>query len=159
MANKRLIGAVSAAVLTIAAGMIVPWEGTKLESYRDAVGTWTVCTGHTSSAGPDQKRTPEECDELLERDMLTALQAVDSIITTPLSNKTRAAFVSFTYNVGEGNLKSSTLARLANAGDLVGACEELSRWVYAGGQRLRGLVNRRAHEREVCLEGVSNAEK
>ena len=159
MANKRAISAGVGAVMAIAAGIIVPFEGTKLESYRDAVGVWTVCTGHTATAAPGQTLTPAECDALLEQDMREALSAVDRIITAPLPDDTRAAFVSFTYNVGAGNLQRSTLARLANAGELEAACNELSRWVYAGGERLRGLARRRAVERDVCLEWVRDAEQ
>ncbi len=159
MANKRAISAGIGAVMAIAAGIIVPFEGTELQSYRDAVGVWTVCTGHTATAGPGQTRTPAECEALLEQDMLEALVAVDHIITVPLPDATRAAFVSFTFNLGAGKLQRSTLARKANAGDLEGACNELSRWVYAGGERLRGLVRRRAAEREMCLEGVRDAEQ
>lgn len=155
--KKKVAG--GGAVLALAAAIITPWEGTKLYSYQDAVGVWTICAGHTGTAGPNQLATPEQCDRLLKSDMGVALAAVDRVIDTPLPDKTKAAFVSFTFNVGAGNLQSSTLARKANAGDLVGACKELSRWVYAGGQRLRGLVNRRAEERAICLEGVSDAEQ
>lgn len=159
MANRKAIGAAAGAVMAIAAGLIVPWEGTKLQSYQDVVGVWTVCTGHTATARPNQVRTPAECEALLQSDMGEALAAVDRVIATPLPDKTRAAFVSFTFNVGAGNLQRSTLARLANAGELEAACHELSRWVYAGGQRYRGLVNRRAQERAMCLEGVRDAEQ
>ncbi|WP_405045477.1 glycoside hydrolase family protein [Pseudomonas aeruginosa] len=48
----------------------------------------------------------------------------------------------------------STLLRKLNAGDVRGACAELSRWVYAGGKKLGGLVRRRAAERELCEIGL-----
>ena len=67
----------------------------------------------------------------------------------------RAALASFVYNVGEGNFARSTLLRKLNQGDLRGACHELSRWVYAGGRKLNGLVSRRATERELCLAGLA----
>ncbi|HHG5564729.1 TPA: glycoside hydrolase family protein [Pseudomonas aeruginosa] len=44
--------------------------------------------------------------------------------------------------------------RKLNAGDVRGACAELSRWVYAGGKKLGGLVRRRAAERELCEIGL-----
>ena len=66
----------------------------------------------------------------------------------------RAALGSFVYNVGEGQFSSSTLLRLLNAGDARGACAQLSRWVFAGGKQLAGLVNRRAAERELCEVGL-----
>ena len=45
---------------------------------------------------------------------------------------------------------AGALARKTNAGDLAGACAELSRWTYAGGRQLPGLIKRRAAEREMC---------
>jgi lysozyme len=71
-----------------------------------------------------------------------------------LAQPTYDAIVSFTFNVGEGNLRRSTLLRKLNAGDIVGACNELPRWNKAGGRVLPGLVKRRAEERALCLEGA-----
>ncbi len=73
----------------------------------------------------------------------------------PLTDGQRAAFLSFAFNVGEGVLCKSTLVRKANAGDLQGACAELSRWTYAGGKQLPGLVQRRAVERQMCEGGLA----
>jgi lysozyme len=44
----------------------------------------------------------------------------------------------------------STLRKMANVGDWVGACAQLDRWNKAGGRVVRGLVYRRADERAVC---------
>ena len=71
-----------------------------------------------------------------------------------LPDNRRAALGSFVYNVGERQFSSSTLLRLLNSGDVLGACAQLSRWVYAGGKQLAGLVNRRAAERELCEVGL-----
>jgi len=157
--NKKILGGAMGAAMALSIGIVSTWEGTELESYQDSVGVWTVCTGHTGTAAPGQTRTPAECEALLASDLGDAFAAVDRYIHVPLEPETRAAFVSFTFNLGAGKLQRSTLARKANAGDLEGACNELPRWVYAGGQRLRGLVNRRKAERDLCLEGVRNAEQ
>ena len=69
---------------------------------------------------------------------------------TPLTDGQKAAFLSFAFNVGNGAFCSSTLVRKANTGDMPGACSELSKWVYAGGKQLPGLVKRRAAERAMC---------
>lgn len=71
----------------------------------------------------------------------------------PIQDETRAALYSFTYNVGAGNFKTSTLLQHINQGDTAGACDQLRRWVNAGGQKWKGLMNRREVEREVCLWG------
>lgn len=156
--SKSAAAAVGGGVLAAAMVVVPYYEGTELSSYRDAVGVWTVCTGHTATAAPGQHKTPAECGALLKSDLADALNGVDRRVKVPIPDTTRAALVSFTFNVGEGALARSTLLRKLNAGDIVGACNELPRWVYGkvnGAQvRLRGLVKRRATERELCLEGV-----
>ena len=65
-----------------------------------------------------------------------------------------SALVSFTFNLGCGNLQSSTLLRLLNAGDTAGAANEFPKWVYGGGVVLPGLVRRREAERQLfCSSG------
>lgn len=152
--SSKALTAIGGGALAMAMVVVPYYEGTELQSYRDAVGVWTVCTGHTATAAPYQEKTPAECQRLLSSDLAVALEGVDRQVTVPIPETTRAALVSFTFNVGEGALARSTLLRKLNAGDIVGACNELPRWVYAGGKRLRGLVSRRATERELCLEGV-----
>lgn len=58
--------------------------------------------------------------------------------------------MSFTFNVGGQALCNSTLAKRINAGQLPGACAELSKWVYSRGIKLPGLVKRREAERAIC---------
>ena len=62
--------------------------------------------------------------------------------------------IDFIYNAGEGNFANSTMLKKLNSGDVAGACNELKRWVYSGGQKLAGLVARREAERDLCLRGV-----
>lgn len=57
-----------------------------------------------------------------------------------------AAIVDFTYNLGSGNLASSTLRKRINAGDKAGARDELMKWVKGGGRVLPGLLRRRTAE-------------
>lgn len=75
-------------------------------------------------------------------------------IKPKLHEKTKAALVSWSYNVGVSAACRSTLVAKMNAGDLIGACNELSKWNKAGGREVRGLTNRRAAERALCLEGL-----
>lgn len=57
-----------------------------------------------------------------------------------------AAIIDFTYNLGAGNLRASTMRRKINAGDWVAVPAELRRWVRGGGRVLPGLVARREAE-------------
>jgi len=54
--------------------------------------------------------------------------------------------VSFAYNVGVGNLQSSTLLKKHKAGDYRGAVAEFAKWNKAAGKVLPGLTKRRAAE-------------
>lgn len=158
--NSRLTA--GAAITALLVATVGAYEGLRLNTYKDAVGVPTICYGETEGVVMGQSKTKAECDDMLvkslqkhEGDMRRCLDDPDG-----LPEKTYAAFVSFTYNVGSGNFCSSTLRRKANAGDLVGACNELTKWVYATDRRtgerikLRGLVKRREGERALCLEGI-----
>ena len=139
--------------LAMAASIVGYFEGRELIGYADPVGIPTICYGHTATAKVGDTKSPEECERLLQQDLGIALNAVDHALPN-LPAQTRAALGSFTYNVGVGAFNGSTLLRKAKSGDLIGACNELTRWVYAGGRKLKGLVNRRAAERELCLAGL-----
>lgn len=54
-----------------------------------------------------------------------------------------AAIVDFTFNLGRGKLKTSTLRRRINAGDWDDVPAQLLRWNKAGGVVLLGLTIRR----------------
>lgn len=127
-------------------------EGRQYKPYQDVAGVWTVCDGHTGSdIVKDKKYTDGECNHLLWMDLQPVRKRVDSLVTIPLSEYQRAALYSFTYNVGTRAFSTSTLLKHLNAGDVNGACEALRHWIYAGGQKWRGLMNRRDMERSLCL--------
>lgn len=147
--------ALLAGSLAAAVSLVAYFEGRELVGYLDPVGIPTICYGHTKTAVVGQTLGPQECERLLREDLGDALAVVDRQLPNAPA-MTRAALGSFVYNVGAGAFNGSTLLRKAKAGDWVGACNELPRWVYAKGRQLPGLVNRRAAEREVCLEGLSH---
>jgi lysozyme len=140
----------------MAAAIVRPWEGLETTAYPDIVGVPTVCYGHT---GKDvrlgqPKRTIAECNRLLEGDLAVAYATVKRCIPNALPAPTEAALVSFVYNVGPSGVCGSTLQRYMRAGNIPKGCAQLLRWVYAGGQRVQGLVNRRQAEYRVCMEGA-----
>lgn len=114
----------------------------------------TLCYGYTNGVRMGDTATDEQCLEYLKEELDIALAAVDRNVRVRISEYERAAYGSFVYNVGAGAFARSTLLRKLNAGDRTGACLEMSRWVYVKGRKVRGLVNRRAAEVELCLMGV-----
>lgn len=129
-------------------------EGVRYRPYQDVVGVWTVCYGHTGADIIVNKvYTKAECDDLLNKDLAKVARQVTPLIKLPVPDTVLGAIYSFVYNVGAGAFAKSTLLKMLNAGDIAGACEQLRRWTYAGGQQWKGLITRREIEREVCLWG------
>ena len=153
--RQKLAARIGAGATALAVPLVMLYEGTVLRTYKDPVSILTACTGHT---GPElrmgQTFTKEQCETMLYGDLLKHADALNCI-KTPLADNQKAAFLSFAFNVGNKAFCDSTLARKANAGDMMGACAELSRWVMAGGRELPGLVKRRAAERELCEKGLT----
>ena len=119
----------------------------------------TVCNGVTG-AGVVAGRyyTPDDCKRLeMPRYLAAERQARAALIHWPHYNPwVQASFIDMIYNVGPSVLDGTTIARLANSGDLAGACQQMPRWVRGtvGGQSvpLPGLIDRRHTTRELCAE-------
>ncbi|WP_413081261.1 lysozyme [Yersinia alsatica] len=127
-------------------------EGREYVPYRDVVGVLTVCDGHTGKdIIPSKRYSDAECDALLHQDLTPVFAAIDRIVNVPMSDFRKAALASFGYNVGITAMTHSTMVKKLNRGDTSGACDELRRWIKAGGKVWKGLVNRREVERELCL--------
>ncbi|EKN6262670.1 lysozyme [Yersinia enterocolitica] len=127
-------------------------EGREYTPYRDVVGVLTVCDGHTGKdIIPSKRYSDAECDALLHQDLLPVFATIDRIVNVPISDFRKAALASFGYNVGITAMTNSTMVKKLNRGDTSGACDELRRWIKAGGKVWKGLINRREVERELCL--------
>ncbi|MDE2440166.1 MAG: lysozyme [Betaproteobacteria bacterium] len=77
--------------------------------------------------------------------------AVKRCAPVPMYQHEFDAYVSLTYNIGEGAFCSSTLARRLNALDYPGACAEILKWDKFKGRALAGLTNRRQAEYRQCM--------
>ena len=147
----RVASVGAAAIIALAATALVkPWEGYSPTPYVDMVGVATYCYGDTGT--PDKAvYTEQECAQRLNSRLGSYLTGISQCIHAPLSQGQWAAVLSWTYNVGVAAACRSTLVRKINAGQPAAIwCAELGRWVYAGGKRVQGLVNRRAAERAMC---------
>ena len=144
--------------------LVQEFEGCKLEAYPDP-GTggepWTIGWGSTGpDIGPGTVWTQEEADARFLDDLTKFGDGVDRLVRVPLTDNQFAALVSFAYNVGLGALRDSTLLRKLNAGDYLGAADQLPRWARAGGRIMPGLSRRRLAERALFLdEGAGSPER
>lgn len=151
--------------------LVSKWEGkhacpnsrTLHCSYLDTIASpplWTVCFGHTKTALPGQRFSDDHCMGLLATDLKSYWAGVregfsPETIAQRLTAERDAAFASLGYNVGISGVRGSTATRRMNNGDIAGGCEALTWWNKAGGRVVRGLVNRRSEERDLCMQGLS----
>jgi GH24 family phage-related lysozyme (muramidase) len=138
--------------------LICEFEGCRTEAYQDATGVWTIGYGHTSAAGlpsvaPGFTVTRAEATGILMRDLETFSAGVKSAITTQLNDNQFSALVSFAFNVGLGNFRSSSVLKSVNACRFDQVPADLALWVKAGGKVLPGLIRRRAAEAALFLTG------
>jgi len=121
-----------------------------VHSYRDPVDVWTIGYGHTKGVKSGQSISMEKAEEFLLEDVKDAVWAVRKFVKVPLTQYQFDALVSFTFNLGSGNLRGSTLLRILNAGQYDKVPEQLNRWnkgkVNGKLVELRGLTRRRSAE-------------
>lgn len=138
--------------------MIKHHEGVRLKPYKDPIGLWTVGVGHLIGDGKSlpiewfRTFTMDEVDELLKKDLAKFERGVLRLCPNYLTQPRFDALVSFAFNVGLGNLQSSTLRQKHNRGDILGADQEFLKWNKAGGRVLRGLTVRRQDESTLYLQ-------
>jgi len=126
-------------------------EGLSLKAYKDPAGHWTIGIGHLLTEGEDGADiTREQAYELLQADLEEAMRLVESAVEVPINDNQFSALVSFTFNMGGGALRKSTLLKKLNAGDYEGAAGQFSRWTKAGPKGMKvdmkGLIKRRYAE-------------
>ncbi|WP_299296811.1 lysozyme [uncultured Tateyamaria sp.] len=151
----------TAAILT---PHVSQWEGRRLTAYFDLVGVATICDGHTRTVTAADVHagttfSAAKCDALLSEELHeywseTRKGFTPDTIAGRLTRHRDAAYASLSYNVGWGGVRKSTATRRLNAGDIAGGCEALTWWNKAGGRVVRGLVNRRNVEFDMCMMGV-----
>ena len=138
-----------------AVDLIKKWEGFRSNAYKDPVGIWTIGWGTTRYPNGSRVKqgdtvTQRKAEEFLWHDIQrVAMKPIERLVKVPLNDAQLSALISFTYNLGGGNLSKSTLLKKLNAGDYAGAGGEFHRWNKAGGKVLRGLVRRRQDEFEL----------
>ena len=130
--------------------LIKNFEGCELTAYKCAAGVWTIGYGHTKDVKENDVITKEEADALLEKELEEYTSYVNNAVTQPLNQNQIDSMVSWTYNLGPSNLKSSTALKLLNLAEYEGVPAQLKRWNKAtvNGERkvLDGLVRRREAE-------------
>jgi len=142
-------------------------EGVRTIAYQDGgQRIWTICRGLTRIDGKPvtrgMKLSYSECKryDSVERDK--AIAWVRRNVTVPLSEPAIAGIASFCpYNIGPAKCFPSTFYKKLNAGDRIGACSEIKRWIFDGGRDCRirsnncyGQIERRDQESALTCWGI-----
>ena len=131
------------------------FEGLRLQAYKCAGGKWTIGYGHTFGVSGGQQITRQQAEAYLDEDLSIIEAAVNEYVTSTIEQHQFDALVSFTFNVGSGHLRRSTLLRIVNSAPnaFLAIRHEFMKWCYAGNVKLNGLILRRSAEAEL-YEGI-----
>jgi lysozyme len=133
--------------------LIKNFEGFSSKPYLCPAGIPTI--GYGATFYPNGKKvtmkdtaiTEEQGVELLKNMLEKFEQYVDSYCIDTINQHQFDALVSFCYNLGPANLKSSTLIKKVNLNpDDESIADEFMKWTMGGGKKLPGLVKRREAE-------------
>lgn len=152
----------SGAALAHAVTLIKRFEGCaqrmpdgRLRAYPDPGTGGAPFTIGWGSTGPDIRNgtvwTQEQADARLAQEVAEKAAGVAALVTVPVSDAQLGALTSLAYNIGLGNVRSSTVLRKLNGGDVAGAADAFLMWTKAAGRELPGLVRRRQAERALFL--------
>ena len=147
-------------------------EGVKTRPYQCPALIWSVGVGHVIDPshiavkyeerrnlpipdGWNRSLAMDEVDAILAQDLAKFERGVARLCPAALGHQgIFDALVSFSFNVGLGNLQRSGLRMKTNRGDFEEAADEFLKWTKAAGKVLPGLVKRRKDERAMYLSGV-----
>ena len=126
--------------------LIKKFEGCKLEAYQDAVGIWTIAYGRIKEVKEGDTCSQEQAEEWLHEELHEYQSYIEDMVEVSLLQNQFDALVSWVYNLGPSNLKSSTLLKVLNSGEYKNVPEQIKRWNKAGGKVLEGFTRRRNAE-------------
>lgn len=131
--------------------LIKKYEGCRLLAYKCPAGVWTIGYGHTAGVKSGMAITKADAERLLLQDLKRFEEGVEALVKVPLTSNQFSALVSFAFNCGLAALRSSTLLKKLNVGDLNGAAREILRWDKVNKKPVEGLTKRRKEEQKLFL--------
>ena len=130
-------------------------EGCMQKPYQCPADVLTVGIGTTDAVERINRNkiyTLQEVAELYTKGIKQAEKCVNTYANgQAMPQGAFDALVSITFNAGCGNLKNSTLFKMARKGYSKAMCGQFERWIYANGVPLKGLIERRQKEKALCL--------
>lgn len=130
--------------------LIKRFEGFSPTAYLCPAGVWTIGYGHTAGVREGDSVDEDTAEDFLREDLADAEGAVEKHVKVPLKQWQFDALVSFTFNLGAGQLLHSMLLKKVNWNpDDPAIRQEFEKWVYSCGRVLQGLVDRRKAEADM----------
>ena len=126
--------------------LIKHFEGCETVAYKCPAGVWTIGYGHIKGVQDGDVITETQAHEMLVEELKEYENYILNAVEVDLNQSQFDAMVSWVYNLGNGNLNSSTLLKVLNSGEYAGVPEQIMRWNKAGGKVLAGLTKRRQAE-------------
>ena len=112
--------------------LIKHFEGCELNAYKCPAGVWTIGYGHIKGVSEGMSITQEQAEQMLLDELKEYENYINELVVVDLSQNQFDALVSWVYNLGPANLKSSTLLKVLNSGDYAGVPDQIERWNKAG---------------------------
>jgi lysozyme len=132
-------------------GLLVA-EGYRDNAYIPVAGDVpTIGFGTTQNVRMGDKITVPQALNRALVDVQKFEGAMKRCVKVPLHQYEYDAYLSLTYNIGEGAFCRSTLVRLLNQQRYDEACKQILRWDNFQGRPLRGLTIRREKEYKQCI--------
>jgi lysozyme len=137
-------------------------EGLELKPYKDPAAIVTWCYGETQGK-PLAVYTKDQCGAMLRermgRDYAPKVLACLPGLAAPNRRHEFAALIDAAYNAGPVAVCRSPMVQHMRAGNWIAGCRAFDGWYTTARNRktgvrvrLRGLVIRRADERDLCLK-------
>jgi len=128
------------------------YEGFEDRAYLCPAGVWTIGYGRTKKVQEGDMLTEPQAERDLLEELDEFAEQVLNTVKINLEQNELDALTSWTYNLGVGNLRSSTLLKKLNSGDKNSVPFEMKRWNKAAGKVLNGLTKRRKAEAELWVK-------
>ena len=132
--------------------LLITKENCKNHAYLDQGKIWTIGCGHTKGVKPGDYISDATIEKYFSEDIKEHIKYVLFYAKVPLTQNQFDMLVSWRYNTVPSQYRNSTLLKLLNNGDYIGASNEFEKWVYADNGKSEGLIKRRKEEKDVFVK-------
>jgi lysozyme len=141
--------------------VLMSFEGFSAKPYLDSANIPTIGYGTirypdgTKVTMKDNNCTESEGKLYLQHDLDNFEKSIDALTVDTINQDNFDALCLLCYNIGQNALKGSTLLKKVNKNSKdLSIKDEFSKWIYAGGKRVKGLLIRRNKEAQIYFSEI-----